>query len=98
MIAALEAGASRDAFSNGPNGKKVYGDGNWSYRAQWWVRHTPGRAAINALGIHGQWITIDRAHDIAIIKQSSHPVSSDEDIDAYHYNAIDAITDYLTGD
>ncbi|WP_425045522.1 serine hydrolase domain-containing protein [Primorskyibacter sp. S87] len=97
VIAALEAGASRDAFSNGPNGKKVYGDGNWSYRAQWWVRHTPGREAINALGIHGQWITIDRKNDIAIIKQSSDPISSDEDIDAYHYNAIDAVTDYLTG-
>ena len=97
VIAALEAGASREAFSNGPDAKKVYGDGNWSYRAQWWVRHTPGREAINALGVHGQWITIDRAHDIAIIKQSSNPISSDEDIDAFHYNAIDAITDYLNG-
>lgn len=95
VIAALEAGASREAFSNGPDAKKVYGDGNWSYRAQWWVRHTPGREAINALGIHGQWITIDRKNDVAIIKQSSNPVSSDEAIDAYHYNAIDAITDYL---
>lgn len=97
VIAALEAGANRDAFSNGPNAKKVYGDGNWSYRAQWWVRHTPGREAINALGIHGQWITIDRKNDVAIIKQSSDPISSSEDNDAFHYNAIDAITDYLTG-
>lgn len=95
VIAALEAGASRDAFSNGPDAKKFYGDGDWSYRAQWWVRHTPGREAINALGIHGQWITIDRKNDVAIIKQSSNPVSSDEDIDEFHYNAIDAITDYL---
>ena len=68
---------------------------DWSYRAQWWVRHTPGRAAITAIGIHGQWIYIDRAHRVAIVKQSSQPVSADRDTDQFVLNAFDAVIDHL---
>ncbi|MEO1128483.1 MAG: serine hydrolase [Planctomycetota bacterium] len=96
VIQQLADGGSRQAFSNGPNGKGLMGDGDWSYRAQWWVRHTPGREAFMALGVHGQWIYIDLAHDVAIIKQSSQPVSSSDFFDAYNLNAWDAIIDRLS--
>ena len=65
--------------------------GDWSYRAQWWVRHTPGHAAFTAIGIHGQWIYIDRDRQVAIVKQSSQPVSADADVDQLNLNAFDAI-------
>ncbi|MEM8769131.1 MAG: serine hydrolase, partial [Pseudomonadota bacterium] len=45
IIADLAEGGSRKAFSKGPNASGYMGDGDWSYRAQWWVRHTPGREA-----------------------------------------------------
>ena len=37
----------------------VMGGGDWSYRAQWWVRHTKGREAFAAIGVNGQWIYLD---------------------------------------
>ncbi|MEM6578593.1 MAG: serine hydrolase [Pseudomonadota bacterium] len=97
VIAALEAGGSRQAWDDGPNEGAMPND-EGSYRAQWWVRHDEGREAFTALGIHGQWIYIDRAHDVAIVKHSSQPMSVSKEIDASIYAAIDMITDYLTGE
>lgn len=93
VITTLEEGGGRQAFSNGPEAVGPFGGGNWSYRAQWWVRHTPGREAITAIGIHGQWIYVDRRRGVAIVKQSSQPVSSDIDTDAFILNAFDAVID-----
>ncbi len=96
-IQKLADGGSRSAFSKGPNGKDApMTDGNWSYRAQWWVRHTPGREAFMALGIHGQWIYLDVERKVAVIKQSSQPTSADSYFDSYNFNAIDTIIDRLT--
>ena len=94
IIDTLEAGGDRQAFARGPEAVAAMAT-DWSYRAQWWVRHTPGRAAITAIGIHGQWIYIDRAHRVAIVKQSSQPVSSDGDTDQFILNAFDAVIDHL---
>jgi len=91
----LDNGGSREKFSRGPEAVGPYGGGDWSYRAQWWVRHTPGREAITAIGVHGQWIYLDRRHGIGIVKQSSQPVSSDPDTDQFVLNAFDAIIDRL---
>ncbi|HOB50797.1 MAG TPA: hypothetical protein PKK01_16025, partial [Mycobacterium sp.] len=66
------------------------------YRAQWWVRHTSGREAITAIGVHGQWIYVDRRRGVAIVKQSSQPVSSDPDTDQFVLNAFDAVIDRVT--
>ncbi len=96
VIDTIAAGASRDAFAAGPDAGGAFPAGEWSYRAQWWVRHTPGREAFTASGIHGQWIYIDRGHGVAIVKQSSQPVSLDEDLDVFNVNAFDAIIDHLT--
>ena len=52
--------------------------------------------AITAIGIHGQWIYIDRRHGVAIVKQSSQPVSSDPDTDQFILNAFDAVIDQVT--
>ena len=96
VIEKLSDGADRSAFSNGPNAKgEPMNDGNWSYRAQWWVRHTPGKEAFMALGIHGQWIYLDVDRDVAIVKQSSQPTSSDPFFDSYNFNAIDALIAHL---
>ena len=96
IIETLETGGSRAAFANGPESTGAMAGGDWSYRAQWWIRHTPGREAITAIGIHGQWIYVDRRHRIAIVKQSSQPVSSDPGADQFILNAFDAVIDHLS--
>lgn len=97
VIEALEAGGDRDAWTNGPNVNEMP-DGEGSYRAQWWVRHNEGREAFTALGIHGQWIYIDRANNTAFIRQASQPQSTGAFYDNFTYAAIDAINDYLSRD
>ena len=96
IIQKLADGGSTEAFKNGPASSGVMGGGDWSYRAQWWVRHTPGKASFNAIGVHGQWIYIDVERDIAIIKQSSQPVSSNNYFDGYNISAYDTIIEYLS--
>ena len=96
ILEELDSGGSREKFTRGPESVGPYGGGDWSYRAQWWIRHTPGRAAITAIGVHGQWIYLDRQRGIGIVKQSSQPVSSDPDTDQFVLNAFDAVIDRLS--
>ena len=96
VIDTIAKGASIEAFDNGPDSDGVFHlKGEWSYRAQWWVRHTKDMEAFMAIGIHGQWIYIDRAHDVAIIKQSSQDKSKDTYLNLYDLNAFSAIVKYL---
>jgi len=97
IIDKIAAGGSTEAFLNGPDAAGVLMDGHWSYRAKWWVRGTPGRQAIMAIGVNGQWIYIDRDRDVAIIKQSSQPVAVSTYFDDYTLNGFDAVIDHLTG-
>lgn len=94
VVDELERGGSRTAFAAGPDAVGAFAHGDWSYRAQWWVRHTPGREAFTAIGIHGQWIYVDRARGVAIVKQSSLPVSADPFDDQFALNAFDVIIDH----
>lgn len=94
VIDTLSRGGDREAFRRGPDATGALAD-DWSYRAQWWIRHTPGREAITAIGIHGQWVYIDRGRRIAVVKQSSQPVSSDPVADQFILNAFDAVIDHL---
>jgi len=96
IIDLLQQGGSREAFARGPEAVGPMAGGDWSYRAQWWIRHTPGREAFTAIGIHGQWIYVDYRHQIAIVKQSSQPIPSDLDTDQFTLNAFDAVVDHLT--
>ncbi|MCL9774247.1 serine hydrolase domain-containing protein [Vibrio methylphosphonaticus] len=96
IVDTLAKGGNIDAFSNGTEAHGPMANGDWSYRAQWWVRHTAGKESFNAIGVHGQWIYIDRERNIAIIKQSSQPVSANDYFDGYNINAFDAIIDHLS--
>lgn len=97
IIEMLAKGGDKKAFDRYPySGGTIFPKGNWSYRAQWWVRHTPGKEAIMAIGIHGQWIYINVDHDIAIIKQSSQPEAETDYMYGYQFNGFDAIVDHLT--
>ncbi len=100
VIKKLAKGGSIKAFDNGPESDNefvsVHPKGEWSYRAQWWVKHTKGKEAFMAIGIHGQWIYLDVNRKVAIIKQSSMPVSKDAYLDGYNLNSFYAIQDYFS--
>lgn len=97
VIDKIAEGGSIEAFDNGPDSDDVvHKKGEWSYRAQWWVKHTKGMEAFMAIGIHGQWIYIDRNHDVAIVKQSSQDKSKDDYLNVYDLNAFSAIVEYLS--
>lgn len=98
VIDTLDTGGSREKFARGPEAVGAWGGGDWSYRAQWWICHTPQHQAITAIGVHGQWIYLDRRRGIAIVKQSSQPVSSDPDTDQFVLNAFDAVIDHVGRD
>jgi hypothetical protein len=95
ILETLQAGASKEQFANSIDAQGTFADGHWSYRAQWWIRQTPGKESINALGINGQWITLDLKREIAIIRQSSQPAAVDASFDDYMINAVDAIVAHL---
>ena len=97
VVKKLARGGSIDAFDKGPDSDDVvHRKSEWSYRAQWWVKHTKGMEAFMAIGIHGQWIYIDRNHDVAIVKVSSMPPSKDEYLDGYNLQGFYGIIEYLS--
>ena len=49
-----------------------------------------------AIGVHGQWIYVDLDRNVAIVKQSSQPVSSSDYFDGYNLNGYDAIISHLS--
>lgn len=93
----IAKGGSTAAFLKGPSASEDMANGHWSYRAQWWVRNVPGHEAFMALGVNGQWIYIDRARDVAVIKQSSQPEADSWYFQQYTTNAIDAMIRHITG-
>ena len=95
VIEKLAKGGNIEAFAKGPDAGVVNPAGEWSYRAQWWVKHTEGMEAFTAIGIHGQWIYFDLKRDVAIIKQSSQPLSKDEYLNLYDLNAFYALVRHL---
>ncbi|WP_428674024.1 serine hydrolase domain-containing protein [Roseibium sp.] len=97
VVDKIANGGSIEAFGAGPDADDTFKSGEWSYRAQWWVKHTPGMEAFMAIGVHGQWIYIDRNHDIAIVKLSSMPKSKDDYLDAYNLEGFYGIIRYLSG-
>jgi len=98
VVDKIAKGGSIKAFDAGPDSDDVvHKKGEWSYRAQWWVKHTKGMEAFMAIGIHGQWIYIDRNHDIAIVKVGSMPKSKDEYMDGYNLEGFYGIVRYLSG-
>lgn len=95
VIKKIQAGGDKALFLASDDANGLLGDGHWSYRAQWWVRDTPGRESYNALGVSGQWITIDPKRQVAIVRQASQPEAVASYHDDYMVNAIDTITAHL---
>jgi CubicO group peptidase (beta-lactamase class C family) len=73
---------ARGAFAQDEHSAELPGG---HYRNQWWV--PPGRRVLLGLGIHGQFLFIDRATDTVIALLSTWPTPLD---DARHRTAIDA--------
>ena len=52
--------------------------------------------AFMAIGIHGQWIYLDVERDVAIVKLSSQPYSTDQYLNGYDLNAFYALVTHLS--
>jgi CubicO group peptidase (beta-lactamase class C family) len=57
---------------------KLFPEGR--YRSKWYVPH-PSSNVLCAIGIHGQWIYIDAAAGMVVVKQSSQPLPVDDAMD-----------------
>jgi CubicO group peptidase (beta-lactamase class C family) len=74
----------------GPSGYHHYG-----YANQWW---TLGNACFNAfaaLGVHGQYLFVDPAADVVIVKCSAWPTQDDERRDRETITALRRIADHF---
>ena len=65
------------------------------YRSKWYVPD-PGSAVLCAIGIHGQWIYIDRAAEMVAVKQSSQPIPADEAMDRLTLRMFQALARELS--
>jgi hypothetical protein len=78
---------SKECFAKG-----VYGDDapGWHYRNQVWVTGSD-QAVILAIGIHGQYVSMDKGRDLVIVMLSSQPQPFDEALDLNTMAAMKAI-------
>lgn len=60
------------------------------YRNKWYVKPGPEQAAL-AIGIHGQWLYVNRDRGVVIVKQSSQPLPYQADTDVITMAGFDAI-------
>jgi CubicO group peptidase (beta-lactamase class C family) len=74
----------------GPSGYDHYG-----YANLWWT--LPG-TAFTGLGIHGQYLFVDPAADVVIVKFSAWPTQDDERRDAETVTALRRIAAHLAAD
>ncbi|GAA3343653.1 serine hydrolase [Amorphoplanes nipponensis] len=73
----------------GPSGYDHYG-----YANQWW---TLDGGAFTGLGVHGQYLFVDPAADVVIVKCSAWPTEDDPDRDRETVAALQAVTARLSG-
>ncbi len=72
----LEKG-DRDAWKAG-DFPHLFNDG--SYRNKWYSSGLPS-GAFCAIGIHGQWLYVDPAAEVTIMRFSSQPIPVDDPVD-----------------
>jgi CubicO group peptidase (beta-lactamase class C family) len=65
------------------------------YRNKWWI-HDPSRRLYSAIGIHGQFVTVDGEADLVVARFSSQPVADDETLDPVYIAAVGAIAAELS--
>jgi CubicO group peptidase (beta-lactamase class C family) len=70
-------------------GPRLFANGN--YRSQWY-RPDQNKQIACAIGIHGQWIWIDRTVRLVIVKMASNGTVVDTDTDRTLLRCMDAIT------
>ena len=68
----LAKGGDREKFKASPNRAAWAG---YSYHNQWWISHNAD-GAFEALGVHGQYVHINPAAEMVVVKLSSHPVNA----------------------
>lgn len=77
----------KDAWARGDMASFIVGG---KYRSKWYIVDE-AREAFCAVGIHGQWIFVDRKAETVIIKVSSQPLPVDEGMDRHILAALKAI-------
>jgi CubicO group peptidase (beta-lactamase class C family) len=96
----------RDTLSGGPDSTKAWWEApqfkpdpmfpDAFYRNKWWI-HDATRPLYSAIGIHGQYVTIDGAAELVVARFSSLPVADDEADDQRHIAVVGALGEALTG-
>ena len=61
-----------EGFTRHYKGDPWYGEVAGAYRNQWWTFNNAHKA-VSAIGVHGQYIYIDKQADMVVVKQSSAP-------------------------
>jgi CubicO group peptidase (beta-lactamase class C family) len=74
----------------GPSGYDHYG-----YSNQWWTLGSACFDAFTGLGVHGQYLYVDPAADVVIVKTSAWPTQDDADRDRETITALRRISDHL---
>lgn len=74
----------------GPSGYDHYG-----YANQWWTLGSPAFHAFTGVGVHGQYLFVDPAADVVIVKCSAWPTQDDESRDAETITALRRIADHF---
>ena len=89
-----------DIRTNGDRDAWVAGDStllpDGRYRSQWYSIGDP-HGSFAAIGIHGQWIYIDPAAEMVVVKQSSQPLPVDDPLDLRLIAGFRALGDRLAG-
>ncbi len=76
--------------SLGPSGYPHYG-----YANQWWTLGDETSSAFTGLGVHGQYLFVDPAAEVVIVKCSAWPTQDDERRDAETVAAFRRVADHF---
>ena len=71
VVDELQKGGDREKFKAAPNRAAWAG---YSYHNQWWISHNAD-GTFEALGVNGQYVHINPAAQMVVVKLSSHPVT-----------------------
>jgi CubicO group peptidase (beta-lactamase class C family) len=74
----------------GPSGYAHYG-----YANQWWTLGSSSFDAFTGVGVHGQYLFVDPAADVVIVKCSAWPTQDDERRDLESITALRRIADHF---
>ena len=86
---------SREAWKNGEGFLTLFPQG--SYRSKWYLSNE-ANGHFCAIGIHGQWIYVEPARGVVIVKFSSQPLPLDEALDVLTLSLLKAVSKACTTD